>query len=167
MRRARTNLQHHSRSIGAVASTILLAAACLGFAIASHSTLPPVLAQQLAREPGVETGDRLPQQAEIVAIVQDTPEEPTSEALPTADETAEPAPGETTEAPSETDEPAPGETLEPPPETAEPTPGEPEVTEALVTALKSIFILGLKFHVDWYDHGLKFISPILPVCLFL
>jgi MscS family membrane protein len=112
-----------------IALSMLLVAACLWFAVLAQCTLPPALAQPAAQEPGMGAGDPMPSQEQLVALLQDTPQEPTGQPQPTPGETAEPAPSEPPEPPTETAEPAPSETPEPTPEATEPTPGEPEVTE--------------------------------------
>jgi MscS family membrane protein len=102
---------------------MLLAAACLGFVVAT----PFALAQPV--DPNMHSGAPMRGQQQVAASVQDTPEEPTAEPQPTPDDTAEAVPSETPESPTETVEPAPSETPERPPESTEPTPGEPGVTE--------------------------------------
>ena len=123
MRSAGTVSKLHPHRLRVVALSMLLAAVCLWFAVAT----PFALAQPVGTN--MHSGAPMPGQQHVAVLVQDTPEQPTAEPQPTPDETAEPVPSETPESPTETAEPAPGETPEPPPETTEPAPGEPEVTE--------------------------------------
>jgi hypothetical protein len=108
MRSAGTVSNLHPYRARVVALSMLLAAACLWFAVAT----PFALAQPV--DPNMHTGAPMPGQQHVAVLVQDTPEEPTAEPQPTPDETAESAPSETPEPPTETAEPGPGETPEPP-----------------------------------------------------
>jgi MscS family membrane protein len=125
-------LRSRSHSIRAVALAMLLVAVSLWLAVAAYFSLPANQAQGVAQEPGGGMGSPIHELEEVVALAQDTPQNPTGEPPPTPDETAEPIPSETPGLPTETAEPTPDETPEPPPETTEPTPGEP--TEPEVTA---------------------------------